>query len=81
MVSTLQMCGVDEAAQLYSLEATMRSSAMSRSTLLALLLTALTICEGCQAVEGIFKAGFWVGIVIAVVVVAGIVALVKTVGS
>ena len=30
---------------------------------------------GCAAVAGIFKAGFWVGIVIAVVVVVGVFAL------
>ena len=30
---------------------------------------------GCAAVAGIFKAGFWVGIVIAVIVVVGLFAL------
>jgi hypothetical protein len=59
----------------------MRTVSMSRPTLLALLLAALTVCEGCQAVEGIFKAGFWVGIVIAVIVIAGVFALVRAIAS
>ena len=44
---------------------------MTRNMLLRLhilLLVALTTV-GCQAVEGIFKAGMWVGILIAVVIV------------
>ena len=41
--------------------------------LLVVLLTA-TIA-GCAAVAGIFKAGFWVGVVIAVVVVVVLFAL------
>ena len=44
---------------------------MTRNMLLRLhilLLVALTTA-GCQVVEGIFKAGMWVGILIAVVIV------------
>lgn len=59
----------------------MRTITMSRPTLLALLFAAVTMCEGCQAVEGIFKAGFWVGIVIAVIVIAGVFALVRSIAS
>ena len=53
----------------------------SRSTLFALLLVTLASAEGCRAVEGIFKAGFWVGIVLAVVVVAIVLGVVKAIGS
>lgn len=43
---------------------------------LLVVLLAVTLA-GCSVVGGIFKAGFWVGIVIAVVVVAGIFALLR----
>ena len=39
--------------------------------LLVLLLT-VTVA-GCSAVAGIFKAGFWVGIILAAIIVVGIV--------
>jgi len=41
--------------------------------MLVVLLAVLAV--GCSAIAGIFKAGFWVGIVVAVVVVVGLVAL------
>ena len=41
--------------------------------LLILLLT-VTVA-GCSAIAGIFKAGFWVGIVLAALIVVGIVVL------
>jgi hypothetical protein len=41
---------------------------------LLVVLLAATMA-GCAAVAGIFKAGFWVGIVIAVIVVGGLFAL------
>ena len=42
----------------------------------ALLVVLLTVTiAGCAAVAGIFKAGFWVGVVIAVVVVVALFAL------
>lgn len=59
----------------------MRTLADMRSALLALLLAAVTFTEGCRAVEGIFKAGFWVGIVLAVVIVVVVFGIVKAVGS
>jgi hypothetical protein len=48
--------------------------------LLAVLLAAMSFAEGCRAVEGIFKAGFVVGIVLAVIVVAVVFGLVKAIG-
>jgi hypothetical protein len=42
--------------------------------ILFVLLLAMTF-TGCAAVAGIFKAGFWVGVVIAVVVVVALFAL------
>ena len=43
-----------------------------------LLVVLLAIsAAGCAVAGGIFKAGFWVGIVIAAVVVIGIVALLR----
>lgn len=50
------------------------SIALSRA-LPVLVLAAFT--SGCEAIEGIFKAGFWVG-AIAVMIVIGIVAFVAT---
>jgi len=42
----------------------------------ALLLGVTAVsAEGCQAIEGIFKAGFFVGIIIAVIVVGLVVTL------
>jgi hypothetical protein len=41
---------------------------------LLVVLLAVTL-SGCAAVAGIFKAGFWVGIVIAVIVVVALFAL------
>jgi hypothetical protein len=46
-----------------------------------LVATALVLSEGCRAVEGIFKAGFWVGIIAAVVVVGIVIGLFKAIGS
>jgi hypothetical protein len=45
---------------------------LARVLLVVLLAVTLT---GCAAVAGIFKAGFWVGIVIAVIVVVILFAL------
>jgi len=45
---------------------------LSRALLVLLLAVTLT---GCAAVAGIFKAGFWVGIVIAVIIVVILFAL------
>jgi hypothetical protein len=46
----------------------------SFARLFLVVLLALTM-SGCAAVAGIFKAGFWVGIVIAVILVVGLFAL------
>jgi len=43
---------------------------------LLIVLLAVTLA-GCSVVGGIFKAGFWVGIVIAAIIVVGIVALLR----
>ena len=43
--------------------------------LLIVLLAVIT--AGCSAVAGIFKAGFWVGIVVAAIIVVGLVALLR----
>jgi hypothetical protein len=56
-------------------------ASMSRPALLAALLSVLTLAEGCRAVEGIFKAGFWVGIVLAVIVVGIVFGIVRSIGS
>lgn len=42
--------------------------------LLLVVLLAMTVA-GCSAILGIFKAGFWVGIVVAVIVVVGLFAV------
>ena len=44
--------------------------------LLLIVLLAVT-AAGCSAIAGIFKAGFWVGIVVAVIVIVGVFALLK----
>jgi hypothetical protein len=44
--------------------------------LLLIVLLAVTVA-GCSAIAGIFKAGFWVGIILAAILVVGIVALLK----
>ena len=44
--------------------------------ILFVLLLAVTL-TGCAAVAGIFKAGFWVGIIVAAILVVGIFALMK----
>ena len=47
-------------------------SALVRILLVVLLAVTVT---GCAAVAGIFKAGVWVGVVVAVIVVGGLFAL------
>ena len=44
------------------------------SRLLLVVLLAIT-ATGCAAVAGIFKAGFWVGLIVAAVVIVAIFAL------
>lgn len=54
----------------------MTSSMRSRVLLVALLLV-LSFAPGCRAIEGIFKIGFWAGVIIAVIVVAIVVAVIR----
>jgi hypothetical protein len=49
-------------------------SLMARVLLIVLLTVTLA---GCSAIAGIFKAGFWVGIIVAVIIVGGLVMLLK----
>jgi hypothetical protein len=49
----------------------MRSSPVSRWVLLSLLMLVLVSASGCAAVIGIFKAGMWVGVILAVLVIGG----------
>jgi hypothetical protein len=46
-----------------------------RVVLLCLVVLATLTLPGCAAIAGIFKAGVWVGVVIAVLVVGGAIAL------
>jgi len=62
------------------LEAEMKVQTMSRSSLLLVLLAVMS-SEGCRAVAGIFKAGVWIGIVIAVLVIGVVIAIVRGFGS
>jgi hypothetical protein len=59
----------------------MVTSTMRQSTLLAAMLVVLTVAEGCRAVEGIFKAGFWVGLIVAALVVGVVIAIVRSIAS
>lgn len=47
-----------------------RTIKMSPRGMLALTSAACFATTGCQAVEGIFKAGFWVGAIAVIVVIA-----------
>ena len=49
----------------------MRSSPVSRCVLLFLLLLTLVTASACAAIAGIFKAGMWVGVILAVIVIGG----------
>jgi len=53
----------------------------SRIASLLLIVVLAVSMAGCTAVAGIFKAGMWVGIIIAVIVVAAAVALFSRFGS
>ena len=48
---------------------------LSQVTRLVLIVMLAVLAAGCSVVGGIFKAGFWVGIVLAALVVVGIFAL------
>jgi hypothetical protein len=51
-----------------------------RSGLVFMILMA-TCCSSCQAIEGIFKAGVWVGVIIVVVIIALIFWLISKAGK
>jgi hypothetical protein len=55
----------------------MLSSTMSRVLLWSLVLLVLVGAPGCAAVAGIFKAGMWVGVFMAVVLVGGVLLVVS----
>ena len=44
-------------------------------SVLSLLVASTLALSGCELVEGIFKAGVWVGVIVVVVIVVGVVAL------
>lgn len=47
----------------------MSSQSGRQLTFLIVLSLALTAATGCAAVEGIFKAGLWVGVIIAALII------------
>ena len=47
-------------------------SSRSILTRLALLVLLTAVVSGCSVVGGIFKAGFWAGIIVVVLIVAGL---------
>jgi hypothetical protein len=65
----IDVAGRQAAGAVCRQEAIVTRNMLLRLQLLVLL--AMT-ASGCQAIEGIFKAGMWVGILIAVVVVGAI---------
>ena len=56
----------------------MTRSAVSRILVLLLLLSA-TAASGCRIAAGIFKAGFWSGIIVVVLIVVGVLFLLRKV--
>ena len=54
----------------------MTRSAVSRLLVVLLLLSA-TAASGCRLAAGIFKAGFWSGIIVVVLIVVGVLFLVR----
>ena len=60
-----------------AVEDSMTPTSGFRPLLLMLLLVALVAAPGCAAIAGIFKAGVWVGVVMAVVVIAIVLFLVS----
>ena len=50
---------------------------LSFSTVLPSLVAAASLMSGCAAIEGIFKAGFWVGIVLVVGLAAAMIGMLR----
>ena len=59
----------------------MGSAVLRRSGLLAVLFAILAATEGCRAIEGIFKAGFWSGIIMAVFLIAIVLFIARRIGG
>jgi len=51
---------------------------MRRNLIYPLLLLAISSLAGCQVIGGIFKAGVWVGILIAAAILAVIVFIIRS---
>ena len=51
------------------------------SVFFALAVFTLTTISGCGAIEGIFKAGVWVGVIVVVAIVGIILVIVKSIGG
>jgi hypothetical protein len=54
---------------------------MSRAATLLALLVATTTMACCEAIATIFEAGFWVGIIVVVIVIALIAGVVRMLGG
>ena len=48
---------------------------LSMPSSLAIVIAASSMLAGCEAIKGIFKAGVWVGVIAAVIVIALVVGL------
>jgi hypothetical protein len=55
-----------------SLAALLDGGQLMRFLLLVLLLALTPLVAGCEAIEGIFKAGFYVGVLVVVLIIAGV---------
>jgi hypothetical protein len=55
----------------------MNLSTTSRYLVLCLLLLVVVAAPGCAAIAGIFKAGMWVGVLLTVVLVGGVLLVVS----
>jgi hypothetical protein len=55
----------------------MRLETVSNYALVCLLLLVVIVMPGCAAIAGIFKAGMWVGVIMAVVIIGGIMLVVS----
>lgn len=54
---------------------------MTRSATLLTLFLAMITLTGCEAIATIFEAGFWVGIIVVVIVIAVVAGLVRMLGG
>jgi hypothetical protein len=55
----------------------MHSPSMSTGLILCVLLLVVAAAPGCAAIAGVFKAGLWVGVILAVVVIGGVLLVVN----